>query len=257
MSTKSFDLTLVNTTKYIDDRILHFIHLKIKVMIQSIRKIRLPFFLFFLLLTVVSCDTEEDASIVEIENLADSSIEELQSRIIGKKHCVEFVFPITISFVDSTTAEVSDYTDLYDTVVAWFTENDVEKTKENKPSLVFPIEVVNQEGEIIQLESKEELRELKSECPREGKCKDGKKGKGHHCFDLVFPVSMIIDGETLSFEDRASLKEAIRAYKENAEEEAVRPELVFPLSIEYEDGSITEVTSAEELQSLKEACKNN
>lgn len=226
-------------------------------MIQSIRKIRLPFFLLLMLFIAVSCDTEDEATIVEVENLADKSIEDLQSRIVGKKHCVEFVFPITIAFIDSTTAEVTDYENLHETIVSWFTDNDVEKSKENKPTLIFPIEVINLDGEVIQVNAKEELKSLKSECPKEGKCKDGKKGKGHACFELVFPISIIIDAETLEFEDRASLKEAIKEYKETAEEDAERPELVFPITVVYEDGSTAEVESKDALKELKEECQDN
>ena len=224
---------------------------------QSIRKIRLPFFLLLMLFIAVSCDTEDEATIVEVENLADESIEDLQSRIVGKKHCVEFVFPITIAFIDSTTAEVTDYENLHETIVSWFTDNDVEKSKENKPTLIFPIEVINLDGEVIQVNAKEELKSLKSECPKEGKCKDGKKGKGHACFELVFPISIIINEETLEFEDRASLKEAIKEYKETAEEDAERPELVFPITVVYEDGSTAEVESKDALKELKEECQDN
>jgi len=211
--------------------------------------------LLLMLLVVVSCDTIEDASIEEIENLSDESIEDLQSKIVGKKHCVEFVFPISITFIDSSTIEVSDYEDLYEQITTFFEENELEKSKENRPTLVFPLEVLNEEGEVIQVNSRQELKALKSECPREGKGKKGKKGSGHHCLELVFPISVIIDGETSTFEDRESLKEAIKAYKEAAGEEAERPELVFPLSIMYEDGSTVEVDSKETLKELKEACK--
>lgn len=228
-------------------------------MISSFSKIRFNFFSLLLLLVfvAVSCGTDEEATIIDVENLADSSIENLQSSVIGKKHCVEFVFPITIAFIDSTTAEVTDYDNLHETIVEWFTTNDVEKTRENKPSLIYPIEVLNLDGEIIQVNTKEELKSLKSECPREGKCKDGKKGKGHACFELVFPISVIIGEETLDFEDRESLKEAIKAYKEIAEEDAERPELIFPIAVLYDDGNTVEVESKEALKELKEDCQDN
>jgi len=227
-------------------------------MIQSIKKIRFSFLSFLLLMVfvVTSCGTDDEATVVEIEALGDAAIEQLQSRVVGKNHCVEFVFPITIEFIDSTTAITTDYENLHETISAWFTTNDVEKSRENKPSLVFPIEVINEEGEVIQVTSEEELKALKAECPKEGKCKRGKRGKGHQCFDLGFPISVTIDGETLSFDDRESLKEAIKAYKEAAGDDAERPELVFPLSVEYDDGTITEVDSKEALKELKEACKD-
>ncbi len=206
--------------------------------------------------SLTSCETEEQ-SIVDIDNFADSSIEQIQQKTVGKKYCLEYVFPISIQFIDGTIAEVTDYENLHETISTFFEENDIEKNKENKPTLIFPVEVLNQEGEIIQVTTQDELRELKSECPREGKCKSGKKGKGFKCFDLVFPISVIIANQTLSFDDKASLKAAIKAYKEDTGDEAERPELVFPLSIIYEDGTITEVVTKEELKALKQACQDN
>jgi len=227
-------------------------------MIQSIKKIRFSFlsFLLIMVFAVVSCDTE-DASIVDVESFTDSSIEQLQSKVVGINHCLEFVFPITIEFIDGSTAVTTDYENLHETVVEYFTVNEIEKTRENKPTLIFPIEVINQEGEVIQVETEEDLKELKSECPREGRGKKGKRGKGFQCFDLVFPISVIIDGESISFEDLENLKLAIKTYKETAGDDAERPELVFPLSVEYEDGTVTEVDSKETLKDLKEACKDN
>lgn len=200
-----------------------------------------------------SCNKE--AELVDIDNFTDSTVERLQGGAIGKSACLEFIFPISIQFVDETTAEITDYENLHETIVNWFEANDVEKSKENKPQLIFPIQVMNQDGEIVSVDNQEALRELKKECPRFGKCK-GRKGKGFKCFSLVYPVTVTIDGVENTFEDRATLKAAIRAYKEEAGEEAERPTLVFPLTIEYDDETQVEVGSQEELQALKEDCKD-
>ncbi len=224
-----------------------------------IKKIQNPisFLMMLLLFFLVSCDSEE-ASVIDTENFTDSAIENIQNRTVGINHCLEFVFPISIEFIDGSTAQASDYENLHETIATWFTENEVEKTKENKPTLVFPLEVVTEDGEVLQLETIEELKALRSECKgqRGGKKgKRGKRGRGFKCFDLVFPISVIIDGETLGFDSRSELKEAIKAYKQEAGNEAQRPELVFPITIEYDDETQVEVSSQEELQALKEACR--
>jgi len=207
--------------------------------------------LAILAVSFTSCN--KDAELVDIDNFTDGTIERLQAGVIGKAACLEFIFPISIQFVDESTAEVTDYENLHETIVNWFETNDVEKNRENKPQLIFPIQVMNQDGEIVDVESRDALRELKKECPRTGKCK-GKKGKGFKCFSLVFPVTVTIDGTDTTFEDKASLKAAIRAYKEEAGDEAERPTLVFPVTIEYDDETQVEVASQEELQALKEDC---
>jgi len=206
-------------------------------------------------ISFTSCN-KEDAILTEIEDFTDASIDGLQRGAIGKNHCLEFVFPISIQFIDESTAEVTGYENLHETVKAWFEANDVEKARENKPQLVFPIQVLNQEGEIVDVASQDALKELKGDCPRVGKGRKGKRGKGFKCFSLVFPISVTIDGSDQSFEDRASLKTAIRTYKQDAGDDFERPTLVYPITVEYDDESQVEVASKEELQALKEACKD-
>jgi len=203
--------------------------------------------------TFVSCN-KDDLTLDEIEALTDSSIERLQSGAVGKNYCLEFIFPVSIQFVDESIAEVGGYEDLFQTIKTWFDENDVEKTKANRPTLVFPIEVLDMDGELVDVTSQEQLKELKTECPKKGKCK-GRKGKGFKCFSFVYPVTFDIGGEAVLFDDRASLKEAIKAYREEAGEDAEDPSLVFPVDIQYEDETQVTIESLEELQTAKEDCK--
>jgi len=224
-----------------------------KMQIKNLRVFGLML-LAALAISFTSCN--DNLELTDINNFTDGAVDGLQRGVVGKKHCLEFIFPISIEFIDETTAEVSDYENLHETVKAWFEANDVEKSKENRPQLIFPIQVLNQEGEIVDVASEDELKELKSECPRIGKCKKGKRGKGFKCFSLVFPVSITIDGEVQSFDDRMALKAAVRAYKVEAGDDFERPTLVFPVTVEYEDETQVEVASQEELIALKEACKD-
>lgn len=216
---------------------------------------RLTFlFMIAFAMTLASCN-KEDTGITSIENLADSTINSLQSRAIGKKACLEFVFPISIQFVDETTAAVDNYESLHTVISTWFEENGIEQAKENKPQLIFPIEVLNEEGEILTVASKEDLQTLRKECPGRGNC-NGKRGKGFKCFSLVYPVTLTIGGVDTTFEDKESLKSAVKAYKESAGDQAVKPTLIFPVSVQYDDESIVIASSQEELRALKLACQD-
>lgn len=226
-----------------------------KMQIRNLRNFGL-ILLAVLAITFTSCN-KDDIELTDIESFTDGTLDDLQKGVVGKKHCLEFIFPISIEFIDETTAEVDSYEDLHATVMAWFEENEVEKSKENKPQLIFPLQVLNNEGEIIDVASVDELKELRSECPRVGKCKKGKRGKGFKCFSLVFPVTITIDGVDTSFEDKESLKAAVRAYKEEAGDDFERPTLVFPVTVEYEDGTQEEAADKDELIALKEACQDD
>ena len=221
------------------------------VQIKNLRNFGFAF-LAMLAFSFTSCNKE--AELVDIESFTDSSIEKLQGGAIGKSACLEFIFPVSIQFVDESTAEITSYENLHETIVNWFTENEVDKSKVNRPQLIFPIQVLNQDGEIVDVESQEALKELRKECPRRGKCK-GKNGRGFKCFSLVFPITVTIDGTDVTFANRMTLKAAVRAYKMEAGDEAERPTLVFPITVEYDDETQVTVNSKEELQALKEDCR--
>lgn len=212
------------------------------------------FFLLAAFLMLLSSCSKEPAEITNIENLVDANIESLQHRAIGKNACLEFVFPISIQFIDESIATADSYETLHTAISTWFEENDVEKARENKPQLIFPIQVIKEDGEIVDVASKEALKELRRECPGAKGCK-GNRGKGFKCFSLVYPVTLTIDGQDTTFEDRESLKAAIKEYKETAGEDAVKPTLVYPVTVEYDDGTLIEVANKEELRALKIACK--
>ena len=223
-------------------------------MINQIKKMKLMGFMLltFMAVFMTSCDKAE---LIDVDSFTDRAISDMQGGAIGKSFCLELIFPVTIQFVDETTAEATSYENLHETVVEFFEESGLDKTKENKPQLVFPIQVLNEDGEIIDVASVDELRELKKECPREGKCK-GRKGKGFKCFSLVFPITVSIDGTETTFDSKEDLRAAFKEYKEEAGQDAERPTLVFPVTVEYDDETQVTVESKEELQELKEACKD-
>lgn len=202
-----------------------------------------------------------DAELVSVENFVDSSIAGIQDRVAaGKYGCVEFVFPITVTFADNTTAIADDYEALHAAIKAWKESNmDEEDRESNRPNLVFPVQVINEEGEIVDITTQEELRAVFQECGgRNGKGRKGKRGhggKGYSCFSLVYPVTVdFADGTSETFEDRETMKAAIRAFKEANGRGAERPTVAYPITVEYEDGTQTSVESREALKELKEAC---
>ena len=224
-------------------------------MTNLIKKFKL-FCIMFIGSTALLMTSCEQSELISIESFTDNAIENMQAGAFGKGFCLELIFPLTIEFVDESTAEVTSYENLHETIVAFFEESGLDKNKENRPELVFPIQVLNEDAEVIDVETKDALKELRKECPRTGKCK-GRKGRGFQCFSLVFPVTLSIDGTDSTFDSKEELKEAIKAYKEEAGPDAERPTLVFPITVEYDDESQVTVSSQEELQELKEACKND
>ena len=205
---------------------------------------------------LTSCEqqnlTENDA----IEDFVNESLFELQSRgNMGRFGCFEIVFPISVLLPDGTSLTVDSYEELKEGIMEWKENNpDVE----GKPSFVFPIEVVSDEGELITLANSEELLALKAECPRNffgGHGHHGHWRKGCFCFKLVFPINIAFpDGTTAEVNDRQEFKLLIRTWKQENPDAEGHPTLVFPIDVEMEDETIVTVNSVEELQALKEDC---
>ena len=127
------------------------------------------------------------------------------------------------------------------------------------PSLVYPVEVISEENEVTTINGREEFLELRRSC---GKSFYGSRGRhwanGDHCFDLVFPVTVILpDERTITAQDRDDLRAQLRAWMDdNGGVRGDRPRLQFPVTIELEDRTRHVVGSQEELSALKDTCNN-
>jgi len=203
-----------------------------------------------------SCEKDNVNVTEDVEFYVNSSVFDLEDKgNCGRFGCFDFVFPITIEFSDETQVEVEDYEGLRTTIRDWKEAN---PDAEERPNLAFPLEVIDEEGNITSIASQEELRELAKEC-RKDFFKRMRHRRGKHqggiCFKPVFPLSILLpDGTTVSGETPRELKSQVRAWKAANPDAEERPQMVFPIEVEYKDGSKVSVNSAEELKALKDEC---
>ena len=208
-----------------------------------------------------SACTQEDnlTNSEDVSDFAEETVFNFQREgNCGKFGCYEFVFPITIAFPDETTLEVDSYETLKEELKAW-KEANPEAT--DRPELAFPLEVVDEDGEMISVASREELMELGRACIRDffkGKRGRPGHGRGYRCFTLVFPLNLEFpDGSTAEVADRQELRQALREWKEENPDAEERPGLAYPVTVEMEDGTQTTVESKEALKELKESCRED
>lgn len=210
--------------------------------------------LFFL----TSC-SENVLNETSVENYVDESVARLHDEGgCGRGGCFEFVFPLSIDFPDGTTGEYEDYETLRDAIKTWKEDN---PDAEDKPSLAFPLEVISQDGEVISIADRSELRRLRARCIRNFIRNKIKRGK-ERCFKVVFPLTVefpegTTDSETTEVADRRELKQLIRRWKHANPDVDERPSVVFPITVELEDGSTQEIADRDELQALKESCSQD
>jgi len=216
---------------------------------------------FLILVALISvflsaCEQEEGLNVTtDVSNYVESAIVDMEERAgCGKTGCYEFVFPLTLSFPDESVAEVASYEDMRETIASWKESN---PDAEQRPKLVFPLEIISEGGEAISVSSIQELRELRRECRRAFRAKyhKGPKGPGRACFEVQFPLTLVFpDGTTAEATDRRNVQELLRSWKVENPEVNDRPEIQFPINVELEDGTIVSVESAEALKELKNTC---
>ncbi|MDX1942417.1 MAG: hypothetical protein SFU99_17770 [Saprospiraceae bacterium] len=212
---------------------------------------------------LMSACTEEDATnSQDLEAYANAMILGMQdSTGVGRGYCYELVFPVTIAFPDSTTAEVDSYEALATALKNWREAN---PESEGHPTLVLPFDVISMDDEIITIATLDELKALRRLCHfgRPHRPGHGRPGGGGHgncaCFEIVFPITIAFpDGTTAAAADQNALKTLIRAWRQANPGSTERPEIAFPITVTLEDGSTTTVESKEALQELKESCRED
>ncbi len=193
---------------------------------------------------------------------------------VGMTGCYELVFPVTVQFSDSSTVEVTDYATLKQAIRDWFLANGGKPSPNSRPTLVFPIQVINPAGEIIDVATPQAMKDLIALCRpvlgggghHGGGGPDtlggGNHGGGNHggpvgpCFTIVFPVTISFsDGTQVIVNSPRELAKATHDWNKNNPGQHARPELVFPITVTLKDGTQVVVNSKEDLQAIKEACR--
>lgn len=160
-----------------------------------------------------------------------------------KEDCFSFIYPISFRVTTTETITLIDENDT--SLKDWYEAN---PQAENRAFLVFPVEVEFKD-ELITLQNDEELARLKNACE-----KWEAEGQEQICFNFVFPLSISIDGQTLTAESTEELREAVKEWFEANPDSSSKPEFVYPIEIIYEDGLIKELMSLEDLKEAKRDC---
>ncbi|MEM7104616.1 MAG: hypothetical protein AAF502_15875 [Bacteroidota bacterium] len=206
------------------------------------------------MLVLFSCS--EDFNLDDPEDYTDNVMFNLQKDgNAGHYGCFEFVFPLTLEFPDGATRTVDSYEELRIAIQTWKENNPATR---DFPSLVFPVEVVSQDGEAISLDDLAQLRRVAAECDRDffdRRDRRGHRDRPMRCFDIVFPLTLQFpDGSTVTVNNRLEFKQTIRSWYADNPDAEQRPQLTFPFTVELEDGTQVALDDRGALQRLKEEC---
>lgn len=198
----------------------------------------------FLALSIVACDTDDsnaDSELTEVSAFGSS----------GSSNCIELVYPVSFEFPDGSIVAVDSKDALKESVAAYKETNDVRRVNVD---LVFPVQVLDSLGTVLDVATLEELEALKAEC-KSGRTRGGKRTK---CIDIQFPLSYIlVDGTEITGESYQEIKTAVKEWKElnpNTRPEAM---LIFPISIIDAEGNTITVEDSDALAALEEECEDD
>lgn len=179
-------------------------------MVKTLKIFLLPF--LAIVAIMVACNKSDELTTDEAVDEALYSIQERGG--MGRFGCYELVFPVTISLPDSTTAEVDSYDEMKQVLRAYFQANGGGHHGGHRPhpSFVFPISVISQDGELITVNNGDELRALREECGGGTFGHHGSQGHGQHGLSCF--------------------------------------EIVFPITIEFPDGTTAQAGDRQELHQL-------
>ena len=164
-------------------------------------------------------------------------------------NCFDIVYPITIMLPNGSSYLIDSEEDSdLETIKSYYEEN---QGDDERPSIIFPVNIIDHEGETKVINSEEEMEDAYRHC-------SGRDRDKRECFGLVFPVTYIMpDGSSyeIADDDDESWAELKAWYDANPEAEE-RPELQYPVDIMYEseDRTVT-ISNEEEMLAAKEECR--
>ena len=213
---------------------------------------------FAIALMVTACKKNTD---VAVEDAIDQALYSAQERGgMGKYGCFELIFPATIVLPDETTVEVNSYDEIKAALRTYFETQGTKPHRRPHLSFDYPLSVLSQDGEIITVNSQEELIALRIDCAGATFGNHNPAGHGQHalsCFEIVFPVTLLFpDSTTAEAGSRQELHQLIRQWRQANPGVQGRPQITFPITVKMaDDGTLVTVNSREELHQLKEDCE--
>lgn len=156
-----------------------------------------------------------------------------------RRSCFRIVYPFSVTMPDDSVITLESGADKA-LIRAWY---DANPDSEERPELVFPIDIEYQDGTVTTINSQDELEIARQEC------------RTVRCFDLMYPFTVTMpDGTTTITLNSEDDRELIREWYQNNPGVHGKPTLVFPVDIMYQDGTTETINNEDEYQAAKENC---
>ena len=161
--------------------------------------------------------------------------------------CVEFVYPLTLTFPDGTTSTVNNEGELEQAINTATSTGDF-------PTINFPIQVIGDNELPVSVADEEALCELFEECFEEEE--DCECGEEDECFEINYPITIVLpDGSNVTVNDDEALENAIDDYYDLNPNDSGDVTLIYPITVTmFEDSSTVVINNDDDLDDLLEDC---
>jgi len=111
--------------------------------------------------------------------------------------------------------------------------------------MVFPVSFETADGEIVEVNSIQEIRRMKLAC------RSDRRNELRDCFEFNYPLTLVNRAsETIEVTTNAQLRRAL-----SHSNRAGRYAFQYPFEVTKADDSVLEITSAAEFRRLRQSCR--
>ncbi len=160
-----------------------------------------------------------------------------------KEECFTLIFPVSFEMPDGSTITLLNEED--NGLKDWY---DTNPETDQRPSVVYPVEIKFKD-ELLIINNDDEFERIKDAC-KEFQAESASK----ICFNFIFPISIQIGDKIIEENSVEELREALKKWFEANPDSDQKPELIYPIEIIYEDGTVKELMSEDELINAKSDC---
>jgi hypothetical protein len=166
----------------------------------------LKFFLLPLIAMIAIFVACNKDNAADVDEAVDEALYSLQERGgMGRFGCYELVFPLSITLPDGTAVEIDSNEELVSAVRRYFSSHGRPRQHRQLFQFVFPISVISQDGDLITIDDQEGLFRLRADCAGTFG-NHGPQGHGNHGLSCFTLVFPI----TIEFPDGTTAEAADR-----------------------------------------------
>ncbi len=177
---------------------------------------------------------------VESQEALDKVYARCKGRYARRKACFVMLYPVKYQLPNGQIMTVGSISEHKTAGGEWRKEG-------VKAKLQYPVKVQWEGHEPVEVASEKEMRAMKEKCIAASQRQRSRK----LCFETNYPLQYLLpNGKIVTIESAVEHKTTAKAWHE----EGMKPELQYPVTIQWEGHEPMEVKDADEMRAMKDKC---